>query len=116
MAPFASLKKQVETLFRLICCERKILFRLKKTDYKISEQGLNPASGGTLLGFVSLEPDSLRPRAADFGAAAAARVGTMKLPPTLLLAEIRCLYMSPSSLTAFFSLLQLRLPQCVHVE
>jgi len=30
MALFASLKKQVETLFWLICCERKILFRLKK--------------------------------------------------------------------------------------
>jgi len=29
-APFASLKKQAETLFRLICYERKILFRLKK--------------------------------------------------------------------------------------
>jgi len=29
-APFASLKKQAETLFWLICCERKILFRLKK--------------------------------------------------------------------------------------
>jgi len=29
-APFASLKKQAETLFRLICCERKTLFRLKK--------------------------------------------------------------------------------------
>ena len=30
MALFASLKKQAETLFRLICCERKTLFRLKK--------------------------------------------------------------------------------------
>jgi len=30
MATFALLKKQVETLFRLICCERKILFGLKK--------------------------------------------------------------------------------------
>jgi len=30
LAPFASLKKHVETLFQLICCERKILFRLKK--------------------------------------------------------------------------------------
>ena len=30
MAPFASLKKQAETLFWLICCERKTLFRLKK--------------------------------------------------------------------------------------
>jgi len=29
-ATFASLKKQAETLFRLICCERKALFRLKK--------------------------------------------------------------------------------------
>ena len=28
--PFALLKKQAETLFRLICCEREILFRLKK--------------------------------------------------------------------------------------
>ena len=37
-----SLKKQAETLFWLICCERKILFRLKKQakkmDYKINEQ------------------------------------------------------------------------------
>ena len=43
MAPFASLKKQAEILFRLICCERKTLFRLKKqaekTDYKKSEHG-----------------------------------------------------------------------------
>ena len=30
MAPCALLKKQVETLFWLICCKRKILFRLKK--------------------------------------------------------------------------------------
>ena len=30
MAPFASLKKQAETLFQLICCERKTLLRLKK--------------------------------------------------------------------------------------
>ena len=30
-APFASLKKQAETLFWLIYCERKTLFRLKKT-------------------------------------------------------------------------------------
>ena len=29
-AMFASLKKQAETLFRLICYERKTLFRLKK--------------------------------------------------------------------------------------
>ena len=29
-APFALLKKQDETLFRLICYERKTLFRLKK--------------------------------------------------------------------------------------
>jgi len=28
--PFALLKKQAKTLFWLICCERKILFRLKK--------------------------------------------------------------------------------------
>ena len=46
VASFASLKKQVEILFRLICCEGKILFRLKKnklksTDYKRSEQGHN---------------------------------------------------------------------------
>jgi len=39
---FASLKKQAETLFRLICCEEKIMFRLKKnklkdTDYMTSE-------------------------------------------------------------------------------
>ena len=37
MGPIVSLKKQAETLFRLICCERKILFRLKKTDYKRNE-------------------------------------------------------------------------------
>jgi len=30
MATFASLKKQAETLFRLICCERKTLICLKK--------------------------------------------------------------------------------------
>ena len=30
LAPFALLKKQAETLFRLICCETKTLFRLKK--------------------------------------------------------------------------------------
>ena len=40
-APFASLKKQAVTLFQVICCERKILFRLKnklkKTDYKRNE-------------------------------------------------------------------------------
>jgi len=29
-APFALLKKQDETLFRLICCKRKTPFRLKK--------------------------------------------------------------------------------------
>jgi len=29
-APLALLKKQVKTLFQLICCERKILFQLKK--------------------------------------------------------------------------------------
>jgi len=43
LAPFASLKKQAETLFRLICCERKTLFRLKNklknTDYKTNEHG-----------------------------------------------------------------------------
>ena len=31
LAPFASLKKQAETLFWLICCERKTLFWLKKS-------------------------------------------------------------------------------------
>jgi len=30
VALFTSLKKQAETLFWLICCERKTLFRLKK--------------------------------------------------------------------------------------
>jgi len=43
MALFASLKKQGETLFRLICCERKTLFwlknKLKSTDYKRSKHG-----------------------------------------------------------------------------
>ena len=36
---FVSLKKQAEILFQLICCKKKILFQLKKTDYKINEQG-----------------------------------------------------------------------------
>jgi len=35
MAPFALLKKQAETMFRLICCERKTLFRLKKQAQKV---------------------------------------------------------------------------------
>jgi len=30
LTPSASLKKQAETPFQLICCERKTLFRLKK--------------------------------------------------------------------------------------
>jgi len=30
LASFASLKKQAEILFQLICCKRKTLFRLKK--------------------------------------------------------------------------------------
>ena len=34
MGPIASLKKQAETLFRLIRYERKILFRLKKQTEK----------------------------------------------------------------------------------
>jgi len=38
MAPFASLKKQAETLFRLIRCERKK--QAEKTDYKKNEQDL----------------------------------------------------------------------------
>jgi hypothetical protein len=38
VAPFASLKKQAETLFWLIFCERKTLFRLKRQD-KPAEQG-----------------------------------------------------------------------------
>jgi len=37
-APFASLKKQAEILFRLICCERKK--QAEKTDYKKNKQGL----------------------------------------------------------------------------
>ena len=41
-APFASLKKQVVTLIRLIYCERKTLFRLKNklksTYYKRNER------------------------------------------------------------------------------
>ena len=40
MGLFVSLKKQAEIMFRLICCERKILFQLKKTDYKINEYDL----------------------------------------------------------------------------
>ena len=43
MVPIASLEKQTETLFRLICWERKTLFsaekQAEKTDYKTSEQG-----------------------------------------------------------------------------
>ena len=55
VTPFASLKKQAETLLRLICCEIKILFRLKKTDYKRSEQNLCSANPelGTLCNFVA---------------------------------------------------------------
>jgi len=55
--PFASLKKQTETLFRLICCERKILFRLKKTNWKrriIRE--VNMASGTNYERAVCLQP------------------------------------------------------------
>ena len=47
-ASFASLKNQTETLFRLICCERKILFRLKKQaenmDYKRANMAFEPNS------------------------------------------------------------------------
>ena len=34
LALFASMKKQAETLFRLIDCERKLLFGLKKQEKK----------------------------------------------------------------------------------
>jgi hypothetical protein len=45
VAPFGCADKPAEKHCRLICCERKILFRLKKnklkkTDYKPDEQGL----------------------------------------------------------------------------
>ena len=40
--------EQAETLFRLICCERKTLFRLKKQhksmDYKRNEHSLIPGA------------------------------------------------------------------------
>ena len=43
MGPVGFAEKQAETLFRLICCERKTLFwpknKLKSMDYKRSEQG-----------------------------------------------------------------------------
>ena len=42
LAPFASLKK-IETLFRLICGERKILFRLKK---QVEKDGLQDKRTG----------------------------------------------------------------------
>ena len=71
---------------------------------------LHPRNEETPLGFVSPEPGSLRPRAGDFEAATAACAGTMNLPPALLLGEIRCLYKPPSSPTAFFSFIYLRLP------
>jgi len=42
IAPFASLKEQVETLFRLICCERKTMFQLiyceRKTLFRLKKQ------------------------------------------------------------------------------
>ena len=44
MAPFASLKKQAETLFPLICHERKTLFRLKKQAEKYGLQEANRAN------------------------------------------------------------------------
>jgi len=34
LAPFVSLKKQAETLFPLICYERKIMFQLKRQTKK----------------------------------------------------------------------------------
>ena len=44
VAPFASLKKQAETLFWLICCKRKTMSqlknKLKKLDYKINKHDL----------------------------------------------------------------------------
>ena len=45
MAPFALLKKQVETLFRLICCEKKTLFWLKK---QAEKDGLQEKRTGPL--------------------------------------------------------------------
>ena len=45
LAPFASLEKQAETLFRLICCEGKILFRLKK---QAEKDGLQEKRTGPL--------------------------------------------------------------------
>ena len=35
MAPFVSLKKQAEILFRLICCERKNTVPTEKTSRKV---------------------------------------------------------------------------------
>ena len=47
LGPIRFAGEKANALFRLICCERKILFRLKKnklkkTDYKRSEHGPNP--------------------------------------------------------------------------
>jgi hypothetical protein len=38
--PFGCADKPAEKHCWLICCEKKKLFRLKKTDYKPDEQGL----------------------------------------------------------------------------
>jgi hypothetical protein len=40
MEPFGCADKPAEKHCWLICCERKILFRLKKMDYKLNEHGL----------------------------------------------------------------------------
>jgi hypothetical protein len=39
IAPFGCAEKLAEKYCWLICCEKKTLFRLKKTDYKPDEQG-----------------------------------------------------------------------------
>ena len=62
LAPFASLKKQAETLFRLICCKRKTLFRLKKQAEKYRR--VEPANLKAAL------PFSLRSRTIAQGTAA----------------------------------------------
>ena len=54
MVPFASLKKQAEILFRLICCEKKTPFPLKKPAEKneLQEKGVAyTESKGSIFNF-----------------------------------------------------------------
>jgi hypothetical protein len=57
-APFGCADKPAEKHCWLICCERKILFQLKKTDYKPDEQSLSlkrDHKGQSLTMAISLE-------------------------------------------------------------